>query len=74
LAQRDGPHIQPHVALTDGAEVLQQQMMTLFPEYMMVLDIIHATEALSDAANALLGETYPQRLTRVCAYLEPLLA
>jgi hypothetical protein len=74
VAQRDGPHIQQRVALTDGAEALQQQMITHFPEHTLVLDIIHATEYLWDTANALLGETHPQRLAWVGAYLEPLLA
>jgi hypothetical protein len=74
VTQRDGPHIQHHVALTDGAEALQQQLVTHFPQYTLVLDIIHATEYLWDTANALLGETHPQRLAWVRAYLESLLA
>ena len=74
VAQRDGPHIQHHVALTDGAEALQQQVVTHFPQYTLVLDIIHATEYLWDTANALLGETHPQRPAWVRAYLESLLA
>jgi hypothetical protein len=49
-------------------------MITHFPEHTLVLDIIHATEYLWDTANALLGETHPQRLAWVGAYLEPLLA
>lgn len=73
-AQCEGPHIQQRVALTDGAEALQQQVVTHFPEYTLILDIIHATEYLWDTANALLGETHPQRLAWVRAYLEPLLA
>lgn len=74
VAQRDGPHIEQRVALTDGAAALQQQLLTHFPQYTLVLDIIHATEYLWDTANALLGETHPQRLAWVGAYLEPLLA
>jgi hypothetical protein len=73
VAQRDGPHIQQHVALTDGAQALQQQVVTHFPEYTLILDVIHATEYLWDTANALLGETHPHRTTWVRAYLEPLL-
>ena len=65
VAQREGPHIQQRVALTDGAEVLQQQVVTHLPEYTLILDIIHATEYLWDTANALLGETHPQRLAWV---------
>ena len=74
VAQREGPHIQQRVALTDGAEALQQQLVSHFPAHTLVLDIIHATEYLWDTANALLGETHPQRVTWVRAYLEPLLA
>ena len=74
VAQREGPHIQQRVALTDGAEALQQQVVSHFPAYTLVLDIIHATEYLWDTANALLGETHPQRPAWVRAYLEPLLA
>jgi hypothetical protein len=74
VAHREGPHIQQRVALTDGAEALQQQVVTHFPAYTLVLDIIHATEYLWDTATALLGETHPQRLAWVRAYLEPLLA
>jgi hypothetical protein len=74
VAQREGPHIQQRMALTDGAEALQQLVVSHFPEHTLVLDIIHATEYLWDTANALLGETHPQRSAWVRAYLEPLLA
>jgi hypothetical protein len=74
VAQREGPHVQQRVALTDGAEALQQQLMAHFPSYTLILDIIHATEYLWDTANALLGETQPQRTAWVRAYLEALLA
>jgi hypothetical protein len=74
VAQHEGPHIQQRVALTDGAEALQQQLVTHFPGYTLILDIIHATEYLWDTANALLGESHPQRLAWVRAYLEALLA
>jgi hypothetical protein len=74
VVQREGPYIQHRVALTDGAEALQQQLMTHFPAYTLILDIIHATEYLWDTANALLGETHPHRTAWVRAYLEPLLA
>jgi hypothetical protein len=42
--QRDEPHIRARVALTDGAESLQQQMLTTFPQHTLILDIIHASE------------------------------
>ena len=74
VAQREGPHVQQRVALTDGAEALQQQLVAHFPAYTLILDIIHATEYLWVTANALLGETHPQRTAWVRAYLEALLA
>jgi hypothetical protein len=60
-AQRKGVPEQQRVALTDGAEALQEQMLAQFPEHTLVLDIIHATEYLWDAANALLGESHRER-------------
>ena len=62
VAQRHGPHIQHHVALTDGAQARQQQFVTHVPQYTLDLDIIPGTEFLWDTANALLGEIHPQRL------------
>jgi hypothetical protein len=62
------------VALTDGAEVLPQHVVTHVPDYTVIVDIIHATESLWDTANALLGATHPQRLAWVRADLEPRLA
>jgi hypothetical protein len=74
VAPRAGPSIPPRVALTDGAEALQQQGGTHVPAYTLSLDVIQATEYLWDTANAWLGETHPQRLAWVRADLEPLLA
>jgi hypothetical protein len=61
VAQREGRHFQQRVALTDGAEALQDRMIELVPQFTLVLDIIHALEYLWLAANALLGETNPER-------------
>jgi len=74
VAQRDTLHMQQHVALSDGAEALQQQFLTHFPQYTLVLDIIHATAYLWDAANALLGETHAGRTAWVRGHLEQRLA
>ncbi len=71
---REGPHTQERVALTDGAQALQKQIETHFPQHTLVLDIIHATDYLWDAANALLGETHPDRLAWIRTHLEQLLA
>jgi hypothetical protein len=60
-AQRDGAHIAHRVALTDGAEALQDQIQAHLVDYTLVLDIIHVNEYLWDAVNALLGETHAGR-------------
>jgi hypothetical protein len=59
--KHQGPHIRFRVALTDGAEALQQRVLTLFVGFVLVLDCIHAIEYLWKAANALLGETCEAR-------------
>jgi hypothetical protein len=60
-AKRDGAHIHHRVALTDGAEALQDQMQAHLPDFPLVLDILHVIEHLWTAATALYGETDPQR-------------
>jgi hypothetical protein len=64
-AKRDGRHIRQRVALTDGAEALQDQMRHHLPNFTLVLDIIHVVEHLWAAGTALYGETDPQRETWV---------
>jgi hypothetical protein len=61
VERRDGSHIQHRVALTDGDEALQNRVVDRFSEFDLVLDIIHASEYLWDSANAVLGETHPDR-------------
>jgi hypothetical protein len=61
VEQREGEHIQQRAALTDGAEALQDRVLSRFPGFELILDIIHVLEYLWDAANALLGETHPDR-------------
>jgi|SRR5215207_6915120 len=73
-AQREHPALEDRVALTDGAAALQAQMTTHLPAYTLVLDIIHASEYLWDAANALLGESHPTRTAWVRGHLADLLA
>jgi hypothetical protein len=63
---------QPRWALTAGAEALPQPIVPHLPERTQVLDIIHATESLSDTAPALRGEPQPQCLAWVRVYREPL--
>jgi hypothetical protein len=73
-ALRAAPQITDRVALTDGAEPLQHQMLTQLAGYALVLDIIHATEYLWDTATALLGETDPGRTPWVKGHLEQVLS
>jgi len=73
-ALREGAHIQDRVALTDGAEALQGQMLAQLPTYTLVLDIIHASEYLWESANALLGETHPERTAWVRGHLAQILS
>lgn len=61
VVQREGKHIQQRVALTDGDEALQNQARDKLSKFNLVLDVIHASEYLWDAANAVLGETHPDR-------------
>ena len=61
VEQREGDHIQQRVALTDGDDALQGRVCDRFSSFKLILDIIHALEYLWDAANAVLGETHPQR-------------
>lgn len=67
VAQREGPHIIHRVALTDGSKGLQERVRQHCPSFTLVLDLIHATEYLWKAANALLGETHPGRTAWVKA-------
>ena len=71
--RREGPRITDRVALTDGAEALQEKMRAALPGHTLVLDIIHAVEYLWDAANAVLGERHPERTTWVRGHLLALL-
>jgi hypothetical protein len=57
VKRREGTHICQRVALTDGAEPLQKQMLARLPGFPLVLDIIHAVEYLWKAGTAIYGET-----------------
>lgn len=59
--QREGEHIQQRAALTDGAEALQDRILIKFPNFELILDIIHVSGYLWNAANAHLGETHLDR-------------
>jgi hypothetical protein len=62
VTRRNQPQFVHHIALTDGSEALQQQVLAHLPTFTLVLDIIHVTEYLWEAANARWGETSPDRL------------
>jgi hypothetical protein len=61
VTRRLGKHIRERVALTDGSEPLQKQMLAKLPGFVLILDIIHAVEYLWKAGTALYGETDPHR-------------
>jgi hypothetical protein len=74
MAQREGAHIGERVALTDGAEPLQKQMLAQLPGFTLVLDIIHVDEYLWQAGTAMYGETDPQRAEWVEAQMLDILS
>jgi hypothetical protein len=49
------------VALTDGNRGLKKRVQEDLPNFTLIVDIIHVTEYLWEAANTLLGETHPMR-------------
>ena len=63
VTKRDSDHIQHYVALTDGNRGLKKRVQENLPHFTLIVDIIHVTEYLWDAANILLGETHPMRET-----------
>jgi hypothetical protein len=68
VATREGAHLTDRVALTDGCAALQERVQQQFPAFTFVLDLIHVVEYLWQAANALFGETNPQRTAWVQAH------
>lgn len=59
---RLGGHIQHKIALCDGCPSLQARLAKYFPDFIQILDFIHANEYLWKVANALFGETDQRRL------------
>ena len=59
---RTGQHIRHKVALCDGCPALQTRLAHAFPDFIQILDFIHANEYLWKVANALFGETDECRL------------
>jgi hypothetical protein len=60
-AKRQAGQLKDRVALTDGSRALQLKVEEHLPDFTLILDIIHVTEYLWEAANTLLGETHPGR-------------
>jgi hypothetical protein len=59
---RIGKHIQHKIALCDGCSSLQVRLAKYFPDFIQILDFIHANEYLWKVANALFGETDERRV------------
>jgi hypothetical protein len=74
VEKREGKHIKHRVALTDGAPSLQDKVHDYLPSFTLVLDIIHASEYIWDAANAYLGEKNPGRIQWVGSQLLKILS
>jgi hypothetical protein len=61
VAKRQTGQVSDRIALTDGSRALQLKVEEYLPDFTLILDIIHVTEYLWEAANTLLGETHPGR-------------
>lgn len=44
VGKRDGAHIQHRVALTDGAQALQQRVQGRLPDFTLILDLVHVAD------------------------------
>ena len=62
VRRRDGPHVTDRVALSDGCKALQDRFRERFPHFELILDFVHVSEYLWEAANALFEETGEKRL------------
>ena len=74
VTKRQTEQLTDWVALTDGSRALQLRVEKHLPGFILVLDIIHVTEYLWEAANSLLGETHPGRQWWVADALRCLLS
>lgn len=61
VERRRSDQLNHHVALTDGNRGLKNRVQQDLPQFTLIVDIIHVTEYLWEAANTLLGETHPLR-------------
>jgi hypothetical protein len=74
VARREGRHLRDRVALTDGSEPLQKQVLAKLSGFTLVLDIIHVDEYLWKAGTAIYGETDPKRAEWVATQLLDILS
>ncbi len=74
IALRDREHIQHRLALTDGAESLQNRVLDYCPGFTLILDFIHANEYLWKVGNSLFSEKDPQRVAWVEARTRQILS
>jgi len=61
VERRRSGQLSQYVALTDGNRGLKNRVQQDLPQFTLIVDIIHVTEYLWEAANTLLGETHPLR-------------
>ena len=61
VERRSSEQIIHYVALTDGNRGLKNRVRLDLPHFTLIIDIIHVTEYLWEAANTLLGETHSMR-------------
>ena len=61
VADRLGSQVRQKIALCDGCPSLQSRLAKYFPDFILILDFIHANEYLWDVANALFSENDDQR-------------
>ena len=54
--QMTSPSLVDHIALTDGLEALQRAVDEQFPDYVRILDLIHAVQYLWKASDAQFGK------------------
>jgi hypothetical protein len=62
VRHRDGPCVTDQVALSDGCRALQNRFRAKFPHFELILDFVHVSKYLWDAAGALFEETGEARV------------
>ena len=73
VSQRNADAFVHRVALSDGSPAFQTHLLNDLPDFTLVLDIIHVTEYLWQAATALHAEISPERSAWMTSALHALL-